>query len=83
MCADEMAIPRYGVAYDGGALNRVVEPGVDDLELQKLDLFLSKTAFGGDTDPALFHPDGFQGPEPPGMLPRKGVSSASLTLANP
>lgn len=33
--------PRYGIAFDDGALNRVVEPGRDDEELQKLDLFLS------------------------------------------
>jgi hypothetical protein len=31
---------RYGIAFDDGALNRVVQPGRDDEELQKLDLFL-------------------------------------------
>lgn len=31
---------RHGIAFDDGALNRVVEPGRDDEELQKLDLFL-------------------------------------------
>ncbi|KAH6636592.1 hypothetical protein F5144DRAFT_601322 [Chaetomium tenue] len=31
----------YGIAFDGGALNRVVEEGRDDEELQKLELFLS------------------------------------------
>ncbi|KAK4032603.1 hypothetical protein C8A01DRAFT_20326 [Parachaetomium inaequale] len=30
----------YGIAFDDGALNRVVQPGRDDEELQKLDLFL-------------------------------------------
>ncbi|KAK4106587.1 hypothetical protein N658DRAFT_503019 [Parathielavia hyrcaniae] len=30
----------HGIAFDDGALNRVVEPGLDDEELQKLDLFL-------------------------------------------
>ncbi|KAK4247763.1 hypothetical protein C7999DRAFT_31840 [Corynascus novoguineensis] len=31
----------YGIAFDDGALNRVAQPGRDDEELQKLDLFLS------------------------------------------
>lgn len=31
---------RHGIAFDDGALNRVVCPGRDDEELQQLDLFL-------------------------------------------
>ena len=31
---------RHGIAFDDGALNRVVCPGQDDEELQRLDLFL-------------------------------------------
>jgi hypothetical protein len=33
---------RYGIAFDDGALNRIVEEGRDSEELQKLELFLSK-----------------------------------------
>lgn len=33
---------RYGIAFDDGALNRVVEEGRDSEELQKLELFLSQ-----------------------------------------
>ncbi|KAK4242605.1 hypothetical protein C8A03DRAFT_11173 [Achaetomium macrosporum] len=43
----------YGIAFDDGALDRVVCPGRDDEELQKLDLFLLGANHGGDTDTAL------------------------------
>ncbi|KAK4123741.1 hypothetical protein N657DRAFT_618768, partial [Parathielavia appendiculata] len=41
----------HGIAFDDGALNRVVEPGVDDEELHKLDLFLLGTDHHSDTVP--------------------------------
>lgn len=43
---------RYGIAFDDGALNRVVSPGRDDEELQKLDMFLLGEDHGGDPDAA-------------------------------
>jgi hypothetical protein len=33
-------IHRHGIAFDNGALNRVVRIGEDDEEMQRLDLFL-------------------------------------------
>lgn len=43
---------RHGIAFDDGALNRVVEPGKDDEELQKLDLFLFGAEGGSTSYPA-------------------------------
>ncbi|SPQ22400.1 cfbc40a4-3bd3-4805-b172-c5698e3d5822 [Thermothielavioides terrestris] len=42
----------YGIAFDDGALNRVVRPGRDDEELQKLDLFLLGKDHDRDADAA-------------------------------
>lgn len=40
---------RYGIAFDDGAPNRVVEEGRDSEELQKLELFLASETASLDT----------------------------------
>lgn len=38
---------RHGIAFDNGALDRVVRAGQDDEELQRLDLFVLGATVGG------------------------------------